>query len=54
MQFQLECVRAFFALSVASFYFIRVINFLSHLTYLTLKIDFLTLKLSFIYFNSKR
>ena len=30
------------------------LNFWSHLTYLTLKNDFLTLKLTFIYFNSKR
>ena len=30
------------------------LNFSSHLTYLTLKNDFLTLKLTFNYFNSKR
>ena len=43
------CVKSFFALSGASFLFIRVIKFL-----VTLENDFLTLKLTFIYFNSKR
>ena len=31
-----------------------MLGFWSHLTYLTLKNDFLTLKLSFLYLNSKR
>ena len=49
------CVTSFFALSGASFFCsIAWLNFWSHLTYLTLKNDFLTLKLTFIYFNSKR
>ena len=49
MQFQLKCVRdVIFALNGASFVFTRVIKFWLHLTYLTLKNDFLTLKLTFI------
>ena len=49
-----ELRASFSAPSGASFLFIRVINFWSHSSYLTLKNDFLTWKLTFIYFNSKR
>ena len=46
MQFQLSAfVAFFFALSGAKFFFIGVIKFYAHLIYLTLKNDFLTLKL---------
>ena len=51
----ISCVTSFFALSGASFFCSCAwLNFWSHLTYLTLKNDFLNLKLTYIYFNSKR
>ena len=55
IQFQLKCVcDVFFALSGASFFVhSRGWTFGHTLTYLTLKNDFLTLKLTFIRFNSK-
>ena len=45
MQFQLKCVRDVISLLVEPvFLFIRLIKFWSHVTYLTLKNDFLNLK----------
>ena len=49
------CVTIFFALNGASFFCsFAWLKFWSRRTYLTLKNDFLTLKLTFIFFNSKR
>ena len=47
--FQLNCVSdVVFTLMAVFFLFFRVIKFLSHVTYLTLKYDFLSLKLPFL------
>ena len=52
----IACLTSFISFFIESvFLFIRVNKFfLSHVAYLNLKNDFLTLKLTFLYFNSKR
>ena len=50
----IACVTSFFAFSGASFLFMRVIKFLVTLDLPHSQNDFLSLKLTFIYFNSKR
>ena len=56
MQFQLNCMCGVIFRSYWSEFFCSCswLNFWSHLIYLTLKNDFLNLKLNFICFNSKR